>query len=165
MKAPCILISLLLAACSGGTSEPTGEHHERFVGTWLVDQPAHALYEATLYRFNQDGSAQMLETCSFGEAEGYVTGSVTDQRSTIRCEFANTWESIGDDTLLVRAFCSDQQLRDVSLSFLSDASANTLGAQVEVDNVDGEADWAHRDPSWSWKKCPDTGCEPLWCSE
>ena len=82
--------------------------------------------------------------------------------SGIRCEFGGDWQSIGSDMLLIIGDCDDDRERLIALRFDSDPSSNTVGTSVDVDSVDGEAGWEHRDFEWQWTRCPPTGCEPVW---
>lgn len=139
-----------------------GEHDERFSGRWIVDQPFHAGYEATVYELNAVGGVRALDACDLsGLGDGYVTGTV-ESESGIRCEFGGGWQSNGPDQLVIAGDCDDDQERAIALGFDSDTSLNTEGTRVVVDSVAGEAGWEHRDFAWQWTRCPATGCEPVW---
>ena len=171
-----VWLALALSACGGrtdvsdhsaGSAEPDdSERDERFVGTWLVDQPWHAGYEYTVYTFGADGTVERGagwgEVPPFGSGE---TGSVRKGDSLLGCTFSDRWESVGDSTLVISGACSDGQGREIVLSFVSPAEQDGEGAVVEVVEVGGEAGWEHGGPEWRWLRCIDReACEPTCCS-
>ncbi len=129
---------------------------------WIVDQPFHAGYEATVYEFDSVGIVRALDACDLsGLGDDYVTGTV-ESESGIRCEFGGSWQSNGPDQLVVSGDCDDDRERAIALRFDSDTSRNTEGTSVIVDSVAGESGWEHRDFAWQWTRCPPTGCTPVW---
>jgi len=159
MRKISILAALVLASCVGGTD---GEHDERFTGMWVVDQPGHAGYEATVYEFDAFGIVRALDACDFsGLGDDYVTGSVESEFG-IRCEFGGGWQSNGPNQLVVAGDCDDDRIRAIALGFDSNTSLNAEGTNVVVVSVDGQSGWEHRDFAWRWTRCPDTGCAPVW---
>jgi hypothetical protein len=149
----------------GSAGPDDSERDGRFVGTWLVDQPSHALYEYTLYAFSADGTIERGANCWPGSPEGHgETGSVQKGDLPLRCTFSHGWESFGEETLAISAACSDGQNREIVLSFASPPGQNGEGAVVEVTEVGGEAGWGHGSPEWRWLRCIDgEPCEPTWC--
>ncbi|MBL4635105.1 MAG: hypothetical protein JKY56_14630 [Kofleriaceae bacterium] len=174
-KFTALVLSLLangaLAACGSSpmnNSDPKpdatsqSENDERFVGDWLLDQPYHATYEATAYRFSLDGTASVLGSCNLsGREPGYVTGTV--ETENVHCQFGNSWSSDGPGALIIGGDCNDEQDRAIELLFQSDASTNSQGAQVVIGTVGGEPGWEHRDFKWNWTKCPSSGCQAQLC--
>src|SRR5688572_18288667 len=128
------VLVLLAIACAypsqtgGPSAEP--ETDPRFVGEWMIDQPNHALYEASWYRFRDDGVLEHLRDCSFG---GEVpTGFVSDVAGSVRCEFADGWSAPDNITLEIDGVCSDERPREIVLAFPRDATANATG-QADVE--------------------------------
>ncbi len=150
-------------ATVGGASEVDA----RFVGTWVVDQPGHALYEASVYEFRADGALALLGSFSFDQPmEGYQTGQVAvsdDSCGDWYCEdvkfvcgFGQQWAAPDSDTLLIQSPCDDGVTRDVELSFTDDASANSQGQTTVIIERVGEHDDAfHWGPDWRFVKCLD----------
>jgi hypothetical protein len=157
MRAASILLPLFLAGCAEDTSGPSPETNPRFVGEWMIDQPAHALYEASWYLFHDDGRLEHLRDCSFG---GPVpTGSVDDASVSIRCLFGDRWSAPDGDTLVVSGTCSDGNEREIVLGFPADATGNAGGVStIEVVSVGGETGWGHFTFDWVWHKCGESGC-------
>jgi hypothetical protein len=152
-----LLVPVVLAGCAG-----PGAGHEtdaRFVGEWMIDQPLHATYEASWYRFHDGGELEHLRDCSFG---GPVpTGFVNQMDDAVRCHFASTWSAAEPETLVIDSVCTDDRAREIVLGFPTDTSANATGqSAVEVVAVDGETGWGHAPWMWVWHKCGASGCEP-----
>jgi hypothetical protein len=146
-------------------------HDARFVGVWLVEQPTHALYEATQYRFEPDGALVAVAStpgeCKAHLARHCVTGSVANCVSPDRCEgtvscvFGDTWSSDGAATLVITGKCSDGQARPIRIAFRADATSNaTGGADAKLVSVGGEPNWSHDNWPWVFRKCAadDTSC-------
>ncbi len=153
-------ILLVLCACTGEGGSPQVD--QRFVGDWIIDQPSHAGYEASVYRFGADGSLELLETCDVTGADpDYVTGTVAHELGPLRCDFDADWWASDSSTLRVGGACTDGQRREIALRFDSPASANAEGATVSVVDVDGETGWDHRAFAWRWIKCPAEGCTAI----
>jgi hypothetical protein len=166
-----VLVPLLLTGCPGRITvdppETTGEPpetngeppqmHERFVGEWKVDQPFHALYEASWYLFHEGGQLEHLRDCSFG---GPVpTGFVSDAGDSLRCQFGERWSAPDANTLVIEGACSDGHERDIVLGFPEDTTADATGqSAIEVVSVGGEAGWGHFMWDWAWQKCLEPGC-------
>jgi hypothetical protein len=163
--APLLLV--LLAGCperdASWIEDPPGELEPRFVGEWMVDQPAHALYEASWYRFGEDGLLELTDSCTAGGPADYQTGIVQNDALTVSCLFGAAWASAGDSTLVIDGECNDGRGREIVLGFRGDASGNAAGlTQVDVLSVGGETDWAHHFPEWRWMKCLEA-CLPDFC--
>jgi hypothetical protein len=124
----------------------------------MVDQPFHALYEASWYRFDDDGVLGHEGTCTVGSpAVGFETGFVRGQGDLV-CTFGERWSSPDHETLLIEGECSDGLVRDIELGFPADSAANSQGGQtqVEVLSVGGDEGWEHGFPEWRWLKCLDS---------
>ena len=175
-----LLAICALAACSSpststwepGAGEPPPyeerEHDPRFVGWWIVEQPTHALYEATHYELRADGElvvgATIPDDCSGHLARHCVTGSVancvprgTESRceSELTCVFGREWWSLDANRLVILGACSDERARQIVIEMNSDASSNASGgAGARLISVDGEQAWSHDNWDWAFRKCP-----------
>ncbi|MFN7130559.1 MAG: hypothetical protein ACK4N5_00655 [Myxococcales bacterium] len=128
----------------------------RFAGTWLIDQPAHATYEASLYELRPDGLLAHLETFSVVDrGPDYRTGSVSRPDGSVRCLFADWWRAPDARTLQLGSRCSDGVAREVVLEFPGPPEGNALSAEVHIATVGGERGWVHRDFDWRFVKCND----------
>ena len=144
------------------------EHHERFVGLWIVEQPSHALYEATFYEFVKDGTLRTGRSdpagCTGHLSEHCVTGSVANCEKnqtatcvgTISCVFGKEWYSLDSATLIIVGTCSDGVARDIRIAFAKDASSNTEfgGSGATLVSVDGDTKWSHDNWDWAFRRCP-----------
>jgi hypothetical protein len=141
---------------------PTEQYDPFFVGLWRVDQPMHALYEATLYDFRPDGELVTLETVTLGGREAdYVTGTVARLEdptcvgmncpTQIVCRFGGRWHSVSERRLVIEGVCSDNMIREIILDLTPIAGSDLFTA--EVVSVGGERGWAHHDFEWSWARC------------
>ncbi len=129
----------------------------RFEGRWLVDQPFHAGYEATLYELTSDG--RFIERCG-GSAPGggrpsgappAPVGVVERASDGMRCELVGPWSSREETELAVEGFCDDSVARTVVLDFVWDVDRPV---SVEVQKVDGEVEgWSHPGFRWRWLPC------------
>lgn len=133
-----------------GIDEP-GPGHALFQGVWAVEQPFHALYEATVYELTPDGRLIEHETVTLGTQEkGFVTGTVASNADGTRCTFGGGWHSEGSLRLVIDGVCADDVPRDIALDFPDTDPALGLVPQV---SVDGDPDWDHDGFGWSWRKC------------
>ncbi len=130
------------------------QHYENFVGLWLVDQPMHALYEATLYDLKSNGRIQVVESFP----KDWSTGTVglppspecnSPDCARITCRFGDHWHSQSPELLVIAATCSDAKDRDIVMH------VDFIGpyAAVDIVSVGGEPGWDHLDWSWMWRKC------------
>jgi hypothetical protein len=146
-----------------GLDGGTGPGGALFEGLWVIEQPSHALYEATLYELSPSGAVDALETTR-ADADpwpGYVTGTVGNAGGSVRCVFAGQWRSLAERTIELDASCNDGTDRSVQLQLPADQDI-TLGVTPEVLSVAGESGWDHRDWPWSWRKCPSReACPPF----
>lgn len=170
-----VAVCMLAAACSSQTplsEEPLPEDRERdprFIGWWVVEQPTHALYEATHYDFRADGQvvlgASVPDDCSGHLARHCVTGSVANCvprtpsescESELTCVFGSEWWSAGASHLVILGNCSDGGARPIVIEMTSDPSSNTSwgGAGGRLISVDGEPSWSHDNWDWAFRKCP-----------
>lgn len=156
MKHLAWTITLFVAAGCASPSVTHGPelHPDAVIGHWYIDQPMHALYEATLYRFHGDGRLEA------GDAfpEDYRTGTVGTRDLSISCEFTGPWESDGEHWLTVRVACSDGHAREAVLYFEQglDACEGDQGCFPLVHSVDGDTgNWTRNWPEWMWTRCAD----------
>lgn len=131
----------------------------RFEGRWLVDQPFHALYEATVYDFLSDG--RVVERCSlsFGDPGAIPVGQVARTRDGRRCTFVGPWSSRDASVLAIEAYCDDSVERTVVLDVAWDGDRPSA---VAIQKVDGEeSGWEHPGFEWRWLPCAasPTDCE------
>ncbi len=134
-----------------------------FSGVWMIDQPTHATYEASLYRFHSDGRLEFLETFDHGRVEpDYVTGTVSTADRSVICRFAESWSATDARTLRFGSLCTDGVAREVVLDLKTD-SPGDWGYEPEIVSVGGESGWIHPDFPWRFLKClPDrSNCKPL----
>ncbi len=123
-------------------------------GFWYIDQPMHALYEATVYRLEGDGAI----TAGAAFPEDYRTGTVGMKDQSISCEFAGTWSSDGQQWLEVGLTCSDGHSREALLYFEQGITNCTgeSGCFPLVHSVDGDTEnWTRNWPEWMWVRCVD----------
>lgn len=139
----------------------------RFLGEWVLSQPFHATYEATRYRFSEDGALEKLEAFP----EGYDVGRavITDDSACTPdedpyfctvitvCTFADTWRALSDDALVVAATCDDGEPREIEVQFTTAASSNSdPGATAVVVRVGDVTEGSLRDGfDWVWQRCAD----------
>ncbi|MCB9540300.1 MAG: hypothetical protein H6704_29140 [Myxococcales bacterium] len=127
-----------------------------FAGWWLVDQPTHALYEATLYHLGTNGAVAdplALDTGSF-EA-GFVTGVVA--RGETACRFGRAWRAPEAALLVVDGVCDDGVDRPIALRFPAPPGPAADVWEVVVETVAGEAGWTHPGPDWRFLRCASLG--------
>lgn len=182
MRTAVALALVTSAACSGGAdgdpidAAPAG-HDPRFIGLWAVEQPTHALYEVTYYRFDATGALTAVASdpadCSGHLAQHCVTGSVAncvpappDLRcdGTVTCVFGDTWSSLDARTLVIAGVCSDAAAREIVIALAADASADEQwgGAEATVRTVGGDPAWSHDNWPWAFRRCP-AGTGPTDC--
>lgn len=130
------------------------EGNALFTGLWVIDQPTHALYEATLYELTADGTITVHDTMLLGAEPwpGYVTGSVENADRSVRCVFEGRWQSLEARGVELDARCTDATTRTVQVELPADQDPAT-GVSAVVLSVNGESGWDHRDWPWSWRKC------------
>lgn len=148
------IVSLMPAYASPSMEgEPDGQPPS-VVGYWYIDQPMHALYEATVYRFRDDGTVE----AGAAFPEDYRTGTVGTKDQSIMCEFSGTWSSDGGQWLAIGLSCSDGHAREALLYFESGISSCTgeHGCFPLVHSVDGDTEnWTRNWPEWMWVRCVD----------
>jgi hypothetical protein len=149
-----LVLPILLAGCAVHDDDPASG---RFAGEWMIEQPFHATYEASWYRFHDGGELEHRRDCAFG---GPVpTGFVTDATDTRRCVFGDRWSAADAETVVIDGVCDDGIDRDIVLGFPSDASGNATGqTAIEIRSVAGDAGWIHSPWDWRWQNCGDTSC-------
>lgn len=133
-------------------SVAAGQFDSHFIGTWLVEQPYHALYEATLYQFNADGSLEILNRFP----AGFQTGSICSSTNGPVCYFGDQWSSRGSDTLVIKTACSDSVQRFVTLTFPTQTNCSNpqiwCGEPLSI-SVQNDTSWHHYGFQWRWIKC------------
>ena len=154
------LLVVAVAACTSNppaATEPQRDHDPRFHGWWVVEQPFHAAYEATLYDFRADGElvqgASVPPDCTGHLEARCVTGTVA--KAELACAFGDTWWSKSSRHLVILGDCSDGKPREIELELAADASSNTGfgGAGGTLLVVDGELGWSHDNWEWAFRKC------------
>ena len=150
-----IPILWLLFSCDPPAVESvTDERHIDVAGTWYIDQPMHALYEATIYTFHGDGRISTHD--AFPPA--YHTGAVGKRDQSISCVFAGPWSTQGAQWLFVGLSCSDGNIREVLLRFEQgfESCGGESSCQPMVHSVDGDTtNWVRNWPEWMWTRCID----------
>ncbi len=134
-----------------------------FLGNWRVDQPDHAGYEATIYRFGELGVLREIESQGFGSGQ-VPTGRVArcdEFRQGVgfgncltwgpECVFGNEWTTTDLQTLVITSTCDDGETRRVALLF-EDPSRPQSAPEIIVD---GQTNWRHNDFQWAWTQCED----------
>lgn len=165
-----LLVLGLLASCTNHApgESPERAHDPRFHGWWVVEQPTHALYEATYYELRADGTlvtgASTPADCGGHLARHCVTGSVarcvpeapaTRCEAELTCVFGDSWSSLDAAHLVIAGACSDGRARDIVIAMNPDPSSNAEwgGAGGELVSVDGEPGWSHDNWAWAFRKC------------
>ncbi|HJL15982.1 MAG TPA: hypothetical protein RMH99_10010 [Sandaracinaceae bacterium LLY-WYZ-13_1] len=146
---PAVVSLVLAVGCydsHGRGAGPADGGTSLFEGRWLVDQPEHALYEATIYELAPGG--RLVEVCSFSAGGPVPTGTV--RRDGVECTFVGPWSSRHEGELAIDAFCSDSVQRTVVLDV---AWGDDSPTSVTVAKVDGEEGWSHGPFAWRWLPC------------
>lgn len=140
-----------------------------FGGGWLIEQPMHALYEASYYRFEADGRVELVAStppdCT-GHLERFCeTGHVSPPNGTLLCRFGGgRWWEVSERVLAIEAVCDDGVAREVVLDF-AELDPATWGTPRIV-AVDGEEGWVHTSWDWTFRRCEadlEFGFEPVRC--
>lgn len=140
-----------------------------FGGGWLIEQPLHALYEASYYRFEADGRVELVVStppdCT-GHLERFCeTGHVSPPNGTLLCRFGGgRWSEVSERVLAIDAVCEDGVTREVVLDFV-EVDPTTWGTPRIV-AVDGEEGWVHSSWDWTFRRCEadlEFGFEPVRC--
>lgn len=151
-------------------------HHARFVGTWAVEQPFHALYEVTYYTLDAGGAVGLgpsePPSCGAHLERHCVTGSVARCEppggpgctGTPSCVFGDRWYSTSDRVVVFAGVCSDHVARDIAIELAADPTHDTGwgGAGGTLLTVGGETGWTHDNWDWAFRKCP-AGTTPATC--
>ncbi len=140
-----------------------------FEGGWLIEQPMHALYEASYYRFAADGRIELVVSsppdCT-GHLERFCeTGHVSPGGKALLCRFGGgAWSEEPDRILAIDTVCDDGVSRRLRLDF-ADLDTSTWGTPRILD-VDGEEGWTHASWDWTFRRCEaelEFGFEPVRC--
>lgn len=131
---------------------------ERFIGRWYIDQPYHALYEATFYEIHRDGTMQIGSNdypagCRASLYNPCVVGWVGTRDYSKACTFGSKWYSVDANTLVIRGECADGVQRYIRLGFPA-AMGRDTHTEPEVLSVDGATGWLHNTFEWRFCKCP-----------
>lgn len=132
------------------------------LGRWVIDQPAHALYEATEYFFEDDGSIRHGISVVLGSSAEYRTGVVAPDIEgctsqcvesdgdycclPYTCDFGDNWMQLSDN-VLIDVDCTDGVSRAFSFSI------NELNQPTNL--IIGDAPAFHPGFMWRWNKCDD----------
>ncbi|MFO0604396.1 MAG: hypothetical protein U0324_14530 [Polyangiales bacterium] len=147
-RTPAALALSLALAAPAASAQPRAPVD--WTGLWIVDQPTHAEYEATTYRFARNGTLALDRAYQSGftpPAGAAPVGFVA--RGAVSCRFGARWSSAGA-TLRVDGVCSDGRARTIELSIAGDGSVG--GAEPfmpSVLRVGDEPGWSH--PRWPWR--------------
>lgn len=156
-------------ASSVDTQTPDTVEVGFFGGGWLIEQPTHALYEASFYRFEADGRVELVVS-SPADCTGHLerfceTGHVSPPGGTLLCRLGGgSWEEIADRVLAIDSVCEDGVSRRVVLDF-EGLDPTTWGTPTIVE-VDGEEGWRHASWDWTFRRCNadlQFGFEPVRC--
>lgn len=140
-----------------------------FEGGWLIEQPLHALYEASYYRFERDGRVELVAStpadCT-GHLERFCeTGHVSPPNGNLLCRFGGgRWSELSERVLAIDSVCEDGVSRVVVLDF-TELDPATWGTPRIVE-VDGEEGWVHASWDWTFRRCEadlEFGFEPVRC--
>jgi hypothetical protein len=135
---------------SGDVGGPQGA--ALFQGVWAVEQPSHALYEATVYELREDGELLEHDTVIWGPPiADFVTGTVRHDASAVECRFAARWRAVSPREVSMEGQCDDGASREIRLRFPAGDPATGLVPDRVL--VDGEEGWAHPGFMWSFRKC------------
>lgn len=160
------LVAMLAAGCGARsvTIEAEPDFDDRFVGLWAIELDLEHLYHGTLYNFSSEGELIHLRDTAYEGGTATTMGMVHHVLMfegcmgtgmgcpiDIYCAFGSSWWSFGDDILELTLDCDDSRERTAHFLVSSPPEMNTLGAEVVLDNVDGEGDWFF---GVDFRKCP-----------
>ncbi|MCA9608513.1 MAG: hypothetical protein KC619_23070 [Myxococcales bacterium] len=154
MRRAALLLALVATGCYARHERgyaPSDGGVSPFEGVWLVDQPFHALYEATRYELAPDG--RFIEECSisFGDPAAIPVGQVARTADGLRCELVGPWSSLRPEVLAIEGYCDDSVRRTVVLDVVWDGDRPSA---VTLQKVDGEeTGWEHPGFEWRWLPC------------
>jgi hypothetical protein len=149
----------------------TIRHSQSFWGTWRVDQPFHALYEAEYLVVDGKNLAwRDGESCS--SSPGGLCDVLQVAKSSVSCRLARPrgeafsiddarigeWFDTTNADLFIKGVCSDEQSRFIHLRLtpypMSKGIPDVFDA--EVIDVEGESGWTRTSSfQWLWTKCSD----------
>lgn len=140
-----------------------------FGGGWIIDQPFHALYEASFYRLEPDGRVALIASTPsgcMGHLERFCeTGHVSPPTEGILCRFGGgTWAEREPLELSITTTCDDGQTRTVVLDF--SRFDPELGGVPKILEVSGQKGWRHASWDWFFRRCEadlQFGFEPVRC--
>lgn len=164
-KAIIIVLCLIVFALSSYlVIEVTRRAQLEMVGYWKIDQPMHALYEASVYEFRSSGELLLVDNYAMEGSPEYAVGSVWKKGKcppqnicppAIKCEFGNEWHSNIFQIITISGVCSDRVQRDIKIWLDTFSSPDSIYYSAFVLFVDGEWGWYHGPFNWLWKKCID----------
>ncbi len=121
-----------------------------WTGVWVLDEPAHAEYAASEYRFLPGGTlvrARSVDS-SVSRGSGVVPQVGVVAQGTTRCEFGDRWSALGGSRVQIAGVCSDGRPRGIVLDVGAERGATTRRTPHVV-SVGGEPGWSH--PGWNWE--------------
>ncbi len=158
------------------TAPDVSDATDAWAGLWLIDQPSHALYEATIYDFRPDGTLVEVRSEFLGGGideppeVGFVArcekreietrescepDGTCEQREYEYCAewgptcfFGERWSALSADEIYIQGECSDDQSRMLEFEFSGERYAPA------VIRVEGE-EWEHNSFEWRWSRCDD----------
>lgn len=143
------------APATGGT-RAGAPGSEAFAGVWRVDQPGHALYEASFYELRADGTMTYMEALSDDRHRpvGHVASQVGGR---VVCSFGSRWRPISATTLGITGDCSDAQPREIVLEVARPSPGYVGAVEVKLVSVGGERRWKHDGWFWEFARCDSAG--------
>ena len=136
------------------------------VGHWRAELGPHAMYEATVYEFQRDGSLSKLDSiATYSTAEDFAVVMIYFPSSKVRCGLEGRWQAQDATLLLIETTCSNGQSHRIALELDWTPSENAFGARLI--SVDGQQDWWPQEGMgsrwpWSFTRCEPRDCLPDW---
>jgi hypothetical protein len=119
-----------------------------------VDQPGHALYEATFYLFKADTTIEIQRSVGAPTAT-FEVGTIQHTVTRTACTFGGgSWSAVDAQTLVINAPCDDGKSRNIELRF----RGSPLLGKPESMLVDGKGGWAHPGFDWAFTRCGGAPC-------
>ena len=136
------------------------------IGHWRAELAPHAMYEATVYEFNRDGTVGEVDSiATYYIPEDFAIVVIYSPSGDVRCGLEGNWETPDATTLLVDTFCSDGHSHRITFEVVSTSWEQVFGARLL--SVDGEGDWWPKEGMgskwpWSFTRCKPRECLPTW---
>ena len=152
-------VALTMSACH--VLQPDLDLDKRFIGTWLVHETEpHALYSASMFRFEADGELRQVWDAGFYEG---THGYVQSPDASVICAFGSKWRSRDAQVLTIDGVCDDGMSREIKLGFPPNTSQNSAAVSIVIMSVAGEAQWLPPRWGWAFKKCESRESSPEEC--